>query len=86
VRNKAQKHVFQAIQRARARLPFPVLGLDSDNGSEFINHQLIRYCDMEKISLTRGRVGNKNDSAYVEQKNWSVVRRLSGYLRYDTPE
>ena len=86
VRNKAQVHVFDAICRARARLPFPLLGADSDNGSEFINHQFVRYCNAEHITFTRGRVGNKNDSAYAEQKNWSIVRHLSGYLRYDTPE
>lgn len=86
VRNKAQVHVFAAIQTARQRLPFPLLGLDSDNGSEFINDQLLRYCEQEKITFTRGRVGRKNDSAYVEQKNWSVVRQTVGYYRYDTPE
>ena len=86
VRNKAQVHVFKAIQRARARLPFPLLGLDSDNGAEFINDQLLRYCQAEHITFTRGRVGRKNDSSYAEQKNWSVVRRAVGYERYDTPE
>jgi hypothetical protein len=86
VRNKAQVHVFEAIQHARSRLPFPLLGVDSDNGSEFINDQMVRYCRAEQITFTRGRVGNKNDSAYAEQKNWSVVRRIAGYLRYDTPQ
>ena len=86
VRNKAQVHVFAAIRRARERLPFPLLGIDSDNGSEFINDQLYRYCEKEKITFTRGRAGKKNDSAYAEQKNWSVVRRAVGYYRYDTPE
>ena len=86
VRNKAQIHVFEAIQRARQRLPFPLLGIDSDNGSEFINDQLYRYCRQEQITFTRGRAGRKNDNAYVEQKNWSVVRRAVGYYRYDTPE
>ena len=86
VPNKAQVHVFAAIQRARQRLPFPLLGLDSDNGSEFINDQLYRYCLREKITFTRGRAGRKNDNAYVEQKNWSIVRRAVGYYRYDTPE
>ena len=86
VRNKAQIHVFEAIQQARQRLPFPLLGIDSDNGSEFINDQLLRYCQQEEITFTRGRAGRKNDSAYVEQKNWSVVRRVVGYYRYDTPE
>ena len=86
VRNKAQVHVFEAILRARGCLPFPFLGVDSDNGSEFINNQLVRYCKCEPITFTRGRVGNKNDNAYAEQKNWSVVRRVAGYLRYDTLE
>ncbi len=68
----------------RRDLPFPLLGIDSDNGSEFINDELIRYCDDEHLTFTRGRVGRKNDNPYVEQKNWSVVRRLVGSLRYDT--
>jgi hypothetical protein len=85
VRNKAQVHVFAAIQNVRRRLPFPLLGIDSDNGSEFINDQLYRYCLEEEITFTRGRAGKKNDSAHVEQKNWSVVRRATGYHRYDTP-
>jgi len=86
VPNKAQVHVFAAIRRARERLPFPLLGIDSDNGSEFINDQLYRYCLREQITFTRGRSGKNNDNAHVEQKNWSVVRRAVGYYRYDTPE
>jgi hypothetical protein len=86
VRNKAQVHVFAAIKRARRRLPFPLLGIDSDNGSEFINDQLLRYCLEEELTFTRGRAGKNNDNAYVEQKNWPVVRRTVGYYRYDTPE
>ena len=86
VRNKAQVHVFAAIQDARRRLPFPPLGIDSDNGSEFINNQLYRYCLEQEITFTRGRAGKKNDSAYVEQKNWSVVRRATGYHRFGTPQ
>ena len=84
--NKAQVHVFDAICRARERLPFPLLGIDSDNGSEFINDQLYRYSVQERITFTRGRAGKKNDGAYAEQKNWSVVRRAVGYYRYDTPQ
>ena len=64
------------------RLPFPLLGLDSDNGSEFINHHLFAYCQRKTITFTRSRPYKKNDSAHVEQKNWSVVRRLVGYDRY----
>ena len=85
MRNKAQKYVFEAIRLARSRLPFPLLGVDSDNGAEFINDELFRYCDLEHITFTRSRSGHKNDSAHVEQKNWSVVRRFVGDLRYDTP-
>jgi hypothetical protein len=84
--NKAQVHVFAALQTERARLPFPLLGIDSDNGSEFINHELLRYCDQEELTFTRGRGGRKNDNPFVEQKNWSAVRRLVGYGRYDTPK
>ena len=84
-RNKAQKHVFAARAHVRARLPFPLLGIDSDNGSEFINDELIRYADQEQLTFTRSRPGRKNDGAHVEQKNWSVVRRFVGDLRYDTP-
>jgi len=79
-RNKAQVHVFDAICRARQRLPFPLPGIDSDNGSEFINDQLYRYSLREKITFTRGRAGKKNDSAYAEQKNWSVVRRAAATI------
>jgi hypothetical protein len=84
-RNKAQIHVFSAIRLAQRRLPFPLLGMDSDNGSEFINDELLRYCNEERITFTRGRQGRKNDNAHVEQKNWSVVRRFVGDLRFDTP-
>lgn len=79
------KHtVFEAIQIVRTRLPFPLLGLDSDNGSEFINDLLFKYCQYQKITFTRSRPYKKNDQAHVEQKNWSVVRRLIGYDRLDT--
>lgn len=86
VKNKAQKWVFEALLKARESFPFDVLGIDSDNGSEFINIHLVRFCEQEKINFTRSRPYRKNDSCYVEQKNWSVVRRNVGYLRYDTDE
>jgi hypothetical protein len=85
VRNKAQKWVFAAIKDATAAFPFPILGIDSDNGSEFINWELFRWCEQEKLTFTRSRSGNKNDGAHVEQKNWHVVRQTVGYHRYDTP-
>jgi hypothetical protein len=86
VRNKAQQWVFDALKDIRQRMPFPLLGIDSDSGSEFINDQLTRYCKDEQITFTRGRSYRKNDNCYVEQKNYSVVRRAVGYLRYDTEE
>jgi hypothetical protein len=85
VRNKAQKWVFAAIKDATAAFPFPILGIDSDNGSEFINWELFRWCEQEKLAFTRSRSGNKNDGAHVEQKNWHIVRQTVGYHRYDTP-
>lgn len=82
--NKAQGHVFAALQQERACLPFPLVGIDSDNGSEFINNELLRYCVQEQLTFTRGRGGRKNDNPFVEEKNWSAVRRLVGYGRYNT--
>jgi hypothetical protein len=84
VPNKAQVWVFEAIQTIRQRLPFPLLGLDSDNGSEFVNQELLRYCQKERITFTRARPYRKNDNCYVEQKNYSVVRQTVGYQRFDT--
>ena len=84
VRNKAQAWVFEALKNLRKNLPFPLLGLDSDNGSEFINQQLSTYCQREKLTFTRSRPYRKNDNCFVEQKNYSVVRRAVGYQRYDT--
>ena len=84
VRNKAQTWVFAALKELRQKLPFPLLGIDSDNGSEFINQYLVAYCQQQKLSFTRSRPYRKNDNCFVEQKNYSVVRRAVGYQRYDT--
>ena len=84
VPNKAQVWVFEAVQTIRRRLPFPLRGLDSDNGSEFINTDLLRYCHQERLTFTRTRPYRKNDNCYVEQKNYSVVRQTVGYQRFDT--
>lgn len=86
VRNKSQEQVFAALRGIRSNLPFPLLGIHSDNGSEFMNNHLIRYCHQEHITLTRSRPYRKNDNCFVEQKNWSIVRRTVWYLRYDTEE
>lgn len=84
--NKAQIHVFAAIDALRKHLPFPVLGLDSDNGGEFINDHMLRWCRQEEITFTRSRPYRKNDTCYVEQKNWSIVRRFAGYGRFEGEE
>src|SRR5438132_1945266 len=84
VRDKAQVWVFEALKDIRGRLPFCLLGLDSDNGSEFINDQLKRYCELEQITFTRSRPYRKNDNCFVEQKNYTIVRRSVGYMRHDT--
>ena len=79
---KGQDRVGGAIHRVKERLPFRLLGLDSDNGSEFINQHLYNYCRRWNIQFTRSRSYKKNDSCYVEQKNWNMVRRVIGYERY----
>lgn len=73
MRNKAQVWVFRALQEISARLPFVLLGLDSDNGSEFINAHLVRFCAQGEITFTRSRPYRKNDSCFVEQKNYNTA-------------
>jgi len=84
--HRSQEAVAEAVCRMRQRLPFPLLGIDSDNGGEFINDLLYRYCLDEKITFTRSRPYQKNDQAHVEQKNWSVVRHTVGYDRWETEQ
>ena len=86
LKNKAQRWTHEAIDAARLSLPIVMQGIDTDNGSEFINHHLLRYCEAHGITFTRGRPHRKNDTCYVEQKNGHVVRRAVGYLRYDTDQ
>ena len=81
---KWQEKVRQSVHRMRQHLPFPLLGVDSDNGSEFINQCFYNYCRDEKITFTRSRSYKKNDSCHVEQKNGNIVRRFVGYARYDS--
>src|SRR4030043_111453 len=81
---KSQESTFQSLKRIRGMTPFEWKGLDSDNGSEFINDVLYKYCRREKLEFTRSRPSRKNDNAYIEQKNWTHVRKILGYLRYDT--
>lgn len=84
--HRSQEAVSEALCRIRQRLPFPLLGIDSDNGGEFINDLLYRYCLDEEITFTRSRPYQKNDQAHVEQKNWSVVRHTVGYDRWETEQ
>ncbi len=86
IMSKSQEYTFQALKRIRERIPFECKGLDSDNGGEFINDILYKYCRREKLEFTRSRPGRKNDNAYIEQKNWTHVRKVLGYLRYDSPK
>jgi hypothetical protein len=79
---RSQDQVLQGLKRARQLIPFPVLGLDTDNGGEFINAELVAYCEQEQISFTRSRTYEKNDQCFVEQKNGAVVRQFVGYDRY----
>jgi hypothetical protein len=84
VLGKARMQVRAALEDIRTQLPFRLRGIDSDNGSEFINDQLLRYCRERHIQFTRGRPYKKDDNAHVEQKNWTHVRKLMGYVRYDS--
>jgi hypothetical protein len=86
VLGRGQHAVQQALEAMRQTLPFRLQGIDSDNGSEFINAHLVRYCQHHEIQFTRGRPYKKDDNAHIEQKNWTHVRKLVGYGRYDSPE
>ena len=85
VRSKGERIVAAGLEQLVLRFPFAILGVHSDNGSEFINHHLLRWCTNREITFTRGRPNHSNDQAHIEQKNWTRVRRHVGYYRYDTP-
>ena len=80
---RAQHAVLSALDRADVLLPFPIRGLDTDNGGEFLNGELLAYCEEHGITFTRGRVARKNDQCFVEQKNGSIVRHFVGYDRFE---
>ncbi|WP_234794269.1 integrase catalytic domain-containing protein [Mycolicibacterium flavescens] len=82
--DRVAKHIVAVLNHIAAQMPFPILGVDCDNGSEFINDELLQWCQDRGITFTRSRPGNKNDGCHVEQKNWAVVRSVVGYYRYDT--
>jgi hypothetical protein len=84
VMGKSQIGVLDAMKDIQQALPFKLLGIDSDNGSEFINYHLKTFCDQNQIQFTRGRPYKKDDNAHIEQKNWTHVRKIFGYERYDS--
>ena len=84
VLGKGQEGIVSRLEEMRKALPFQLRGIDSDNGSEFLNDHLFRYCERHDIQFTRGRPYKKDDNAHIEQKNWTHVRRLIGWGRYDT--
>jgi hypothetical protein len=86
IMGKGEAGVVAALEEIRLELPFDLVAIDSDNGSEFINHHLVRWCKKHEIAFTRSRPYKKNDNAHIEQKNWTHVRRIFGWDRYDTPE
>ena len=81
--NNAHRWVKEQIAHAYKTLPFPMLGIDSDNGGEFINRQLLDWCIQNKVKFTRSRPYRKNDNCFVEQKNGDVVRKTVGYGRFE---
>jgi transposase InsO family protein len=86
VMGKGETQVLRALDEIAKQLPFPFKGIDSDNGSEFINHHLLRYCKKHGIAFTRSRPYKKDDNAHIEQKNWTHVRRVLGWDRFDSLE
>ena len=84
VMGKGQTGIVKALEDMRQSLPFVLCGIDSDNGSEFLNHHLVAYCKTQQIQFTRGRPYKKDDNAHIEQKNWTHVRKLIGWDRYDS--
>ena len=85
---KGETGVVEQIKHVETILPFPILGFDSDNGSEFLNDHLVRYFTNRKqpVQFTRSRAYHKDDNAHVEQKNWTHIRQWLGYDRLDNPD
>lgn len=81
---RSERHTVEGLEHVRGKLPFRLLGIDFDTGGEFVNYHLIRYADRNRITYTRAREEKKNDQNYIEQQNYSVVRRFVGYQRLDT--
>ncbi len=86
IMGKSQFETFQALKKIIDSFPFPIKGIDSDNGSEFINWHLVKFCNEHNIQFTRSRPYKKDDNAHIEQKNWTHVRKIFGYVRYDSEQ
>ena len=86
VLGKGERGVAEALDETRRALPFPLIAIDSDNGSEFINQHLVRYCQQHKLGFTRSRPYKKDDNAHIEQKNFTHVRKIFGHVRFDHPK
>jgi len=84
VMGRSQEAVFDGLKRVRNRFPFSFKEIHSDNGTEFINWHLLRYTAKENLGFSRSRPNKKNDNCFVEQKNWTHVKKFVGYFRYDT--
>jgi len=82
---KGRQAVLDALEEIQAALPFPLRGINSDNGSEFINWHVGSWCARHQVQFSHSRPYKKDDNAYIEQKNWTHVRKLMGWDRYDTP-
>jgi hypothetical protein len=83
---KGERGVVEQVKDVEQSLPFPLLGFDCDNGSEFLNYHLVRHFAGRPIAFTRSRAYHKDDNAHIEQKNWTHVRQWLGYERLDRPE
>ena len=86
VLGKGQRFVVAALDDMRSHLPFRLLGIDSDSGSEFINHHCVAWCAQYDLQFTRSRPYHKNDNAHIEQKNWTHVRKIFGWKRIDSSQ
>jgi hypothetical protein len=84
--NSAHRRVRESVAAVYSELPFPMRGIDSGNGGEFINHQLLAWCRDNRVEFTRSRPYRKNDNCFVEQKNGGIVRKAAGYHRYGTQQ
>jgi hypothetical protein len=86
LKNRAHRWTVQAMEDVRIQSPIPLKSIHSDNGGEFINKQLLRWCDKHGIRFYRSRSARKNDTCYVEQKNFNIIRQAVGYARFDTEQ